>query len=69
MNISGALRDMNGDAPSWDKSYQSQSQGNSQVSNRSQVDELFDQMNKRRNNRRGRAFISRNSSIMNQGTM
>lgn len=24
MNISGASRDMNGDAPSWDKSYQSQ---------------------------------------------
>jgi hypothetical protein len=48
------------DGPSWQKSYQSYSQ----VSNRSQVDDLFDNLKMKRKNRRGRAFLSRNSTMI-----
>lgn len=51
------------DGPSWTKSYQGASQC-SQISNRSNVDELFKSMTSRQRNRRGRHFISRNSAIM-----
>lgn len=54
-------RDINGDAPSWNKSYT----GNSQISNRSAVDaDIFNHVNKARQQRRGRMFLTRNSNLL-----
>lgn len=52
------------DGPSWTKSYQGASQY-SQISNRSNVDELFKSISNRQRNRRGRHFIQRSSALMN----